>query len=459
MGDREEHAISDEEVEIIMMIFRKAIPRRTFLRGIGVTLALPLLDGMVPAFAGPLDTVIKPAKRLSYVYVPNGIMMDQWTPPTAGTLPAELPPVLSQLSAFRDRMLVVSGLDGGPTIEGMGGGHPRATAMWLTGVDPKKSDYEPQTGISVDQIAAKELGKQTQLASLELGTENAAEVVGAISGYASAYVNTIAWRTPTTPLPVEHQPRAVFERLFGDGDSTAPAERLARIQENRSLLDAVSRDVTRLLTGLGASDRSKLTEYLDAIRDVERRIQLAERDSSLELPEIKRPVGIPPYHEHVTLMYDLQVLAYQSDLTRVITFMMAREKSDLVYRDLGHTEPHHSLSHNRGIVKMMEQTAEINSYHAKLFANFLEKMQSTRDGDGSLLDNSLIVYGSGMGDGDLHTQQKMPIVLVGGLKGGRHIICKDGTPFANLHLALLDGVGTPVESLGNSTGMLDLNAA
>ncbi len=443
------------------MIFKKAIPRRTFLRGMGATLALPLLDGMVPAFAGALDTP-KAAMRLSYIYVPNGVMMDHWTPKTEGAA-FELTPILEPLAPFRNQMVIVSGLDGGPTIDGMGGGHPRATAMWLTGVDPKKSDYDVRTGISVDQIAAKELGKHTQLASLELGTENAAEVVGAISGYASAYVNTIAWRTPTTPLPVEHQPRAVFERMFGDGDSTAPAERLARIRENRSLLDSVSRDVNRLLTGLGASDRSKLTEYLDAIRDVERRIQMAEEASAQDMPEIERPVGIPPYDEHVKLLFDLQVLAYQTDLTRVVTFMMAREKSDLVYTQLGHTEPHHSLSHNRGNATMMQQTTEINTHHIKLFAYFLEKMRSARDGDGSLLDHSLIVYGSGLGDGDLHTQQRMPIVVMGGgggqLKGGRHINFPDGTPFANLHVALLDMVGTPVEKLGDSTGKLDLHAA
>ena len=441
-----------------MMIFKKAIPRRTFLRGVGATLALPLLDGMIPAFAGPLDRAAKPATRLSYIYVPNGIMMDQWTPPGEGTS-FELTPVLEPLAAFRNQFLVLSGLDGGPPLDGQGGGHPRATAMWLTGVDPKRSDYDVQTGISVDQVAAKELGKHTQLASLELGTENAAELVGAISGYAAAYVNTIAWRTPTTPLPVEHQPRAVFERLFGDGDSTSPAARLARIRENRSLLDSVTRDVARLMTGLGVSDRSKLTEYLEAIRDIERRMQIAEEGSSRELPEMDRPVGIPPYEEHVKLMFDLQVLAYQTDLTRVITFMMAREKSDLVYTVLDQTEPHHSLSHNRGIVERMKQTAQINAYHAKLFAYFLEKMRSTPDGDGSLLDHSLIVYGSGLGDGDLHTQQRMPILLAGGgtgqiKKGGRHIRYPEGTPFTNLHLTLLDMVGAPTESLGNSTGKL-----
>jgi hypothetical protein len=414
---------------------------------------------MVPAFAKEFDTPLKSAKRLSYIYVPNGIMMDRWTPGAAGPFPAQLPGVLGELAAFRDKMLVISGLDGGPTIEGMGGGHPRATAMWLTGVDPKKSDYEPQTGISVDQVAARELGKQTQLTSLELGIENAAEVVGAISGYASTYVNTIAWRTPTTPLPVEHQPRAVFERLFGDGDSTAPAERLTRIRENRSLLDAVSRDVSRLAGDLGASDRSKLTEYLEAVRDIERRIQMAEQAGANELPEIDKPVGIPPYAEHVKMMFDLQVLAYQTDMTRVITFMMAREKSDLVYRNLGQTETHHSLSHNRGIQRMMDQTAEINVFHAGLFAYFLDRMNSTRDADGSLLDNTLIVYGSGMGDGDLHTQQKMPIAVVGAVTGNRHVVVPDATPFANLHITLLDMVGVPTESLGNSTGKLDLKSA
>jgi hypothetical protein len=217
--------------------------------------------------------------------------------------------------------------------------------------------------------------------------------------------------------------------------------------------------VNRLLTGLGPSDRSKLTEYLDAVRDVERRIQMAEDAGSREMPEMQKPVSLPPYKDHARLMFDLQLLAYQTDMTRVVTYMMAREKSDLVYRDLGHTEPHHSLSHNRGIVKMMDQTAEINVYHAKLFAEFLEKMRSTKDVDGSLLDSSVIVYGSGMGDGDLHTQQKMPIVVVGGLKGGRHIVCPNHTPFTNLHRTVLDMVGTPVESLGNSTGKVDLNAA
>ncbi|MBI3934720.1 MAG: DUF1552 domain-containing protein [Acidobacteria bacterium] len=448
-----------------MMIFKKAIPRRAFLRGMGATLALPLLDGMVPAFAGTVDTASKPAVRLQYIYVPNGIMMNEtvnvWTPSALGTN-FDLPPALAELAAFRDQFVVVSGLDGGPTIEGMGGGHSRASAMWLTGVDPNRSEYDLRVGVSADQAAAKVLGKQTQLASIELGIENSAELVGTVCGSGATYTTTLAWRTPTTPLPVEHRPRAVFERLFGDGDSTDAKARLERIQEDRSILDFVNQQAARLMKGLGASDSSKLSQYLDAIRDVERRIQMAEQGNTQELPAMERPVGIPPYGDHVKLMFDLQVLAYQTDMTRVITFVMAREKSDLVYTQLGQTEPHHNLSHNRGIVKAMEQTAEINIYHAKLFSYFLERLRSTPDGDGSLLDHSMIVYGSGMGDGDLHTQQRMPILVAGGaagqIKGGRHIKYPNGTPYTNLHLALLELAGAPTEKLGNSTGKLDLNA-
>jgi hypothetical protein len=440
----------------MMTIFKKALSRRTFLRGTGASLALPLLDSMTPALA----QAAAPVTRLSYVYVPNGIMMNDWRPPSTGRQ-FKLPAVLNELADFRDEFMVLSGLDGGPTIDGMGGGHPRATAMWLTGIDPKKSDHDVQAGISVDQIAAQKLGNFTQLTSLELGTENAAELVGAISGYSSAYVNTIAWRTPTTPLPVEHRPRAVFERLFGDGNNTSKKERLARIKENRSLLDSVIRDINKLSRELGPHDRSKLEQYTEAVRDIERRIQMAERDSDMELPEMERPVGIPSYDDHVKLMFDLQVLAFQTDMTRVTSFMMAREKSELVYRQLGHTEPHHALSHNRGIEDRMKQTSQINRHHASLFAYYMNKMRSTQDAEGSLLDNSLIVYGSGLGDGDLHTQQDMPVLLAGKGSGqlkklGYHIQYPKDTPFANLHMTILEMMGTPVENIGNSTEHLDL---
>ena len=444
-----------------MMIFKKAIPRRAFLRGVGATIALPLLDGMVPAFAGPLDqTAANPVLRVAYIYCPNGIMRDVWLPATAGA-DFEMTSVLKQWAPFRNQMLVLSGLDGGKEFVG---GHVRGSSMWLTGSEPKKSLNDVHCGVSVDQVLAKQFGKHTQLESLELCIEDAAEMAGqSAGGYSAAYTNTIAWRSPTMPLPMEHKPRAVFERLFGDGESTDPAARMSRIRRQRSILDFVSRDVTRVLGGLGKSDRSKLNEFLDSIRDVETRVQKAEKQSSVKLPEMERPIGIPPYEEHVKLLFDMQVLAFQTDMTRVSTFMLAREYSELVYTNLGHTEPHHPLTHHRGIPQRMQQAGEVNVYHAKLFTYFLERMRSTPDGDGSLLDHSLIVYGAGMGDGDIHNQWNMPIALFGNgagrIKGGRHIRSPKGTPFSNFHVAMLNTVGIPTEKFGISTGKLDLHSA
>ena len=444
-----------------MMIFKKAIPRRAFLRGVGATIALPLLDGMVPAFAGPIDkTAANPALRVGYVYCPNGIMREEWLPATAGT-DFEMTPVLKQWAPFRDQMLVLSGLDGGTEFVG---GHVRGSSMWLTGAEPKKSLNDVRSGVSVDQVLARKFGKHTQLESLEFCIEDAAEMAGqSAGGYNAAYTNTIAWRTPTTPLPMEHNPRAVFERLFGDGDSTDPASRISQIRRQRSILDFVSLDVNRVLGGLGTNDRSKLSEFLDAIRDVETRVQKAEKQTSVKLPEMERPIGVPPYEEHVKLMFDMLLLAYQTDMTRVATFMLAREYSELVYTSLGHTEPHHPLSHHRGIPQRMKQSGEVNIYHAKLFKHFLERMRSTPDGDGSLLDHSLIVYGAGMGDGDIHNQWNLPVALFGNgagrIKGGRHIRSPKGTSFSNFHVAMLDVAGIPTEKFGISTGKLDLHSA
>jgi hypothetical protein len=440
-----------------MMVFKKAVPRRTFLRGLGATIALPLLDGMVPAFAAVRKTAARAIPRLSFVYAPNGAIMDKWTPAAVGS-GYELTPILQQLAPFRDRFLVLTGLNGGPAEVG---GHPRASAMWLTGVDPKKSAYDLRAGVSVDQIAAKVLGKETPVPSLELGIEAASELVGEVSGgYSSAYTNTVCWSTPTTPLPMEHKPRVVFERLFGDGASTGAAERLARIQEDRSVLDFVSQDVSRLMRSLGAGDRTKLAQYLDAIRDIERRIHVAEARSAQELPLVTRPVGLPDYEDHVRMMFDLQVIAFQTDLTRVSTFMIAREKSDFVYTMLGQTEPHHALSHNRGIASRIAQKLEIDLYLATLFSYYLEKLQATPDGDGTLLDHAMVVYGSGLSDGDGHSQQDLPTLLVGGgagrLRGGRHLKYPTGTPISNLHLALLDFAGVPAANHGDSTGPLEL---
>ncbi len=441
-----------------MMNFKKSIPRRTFLRGLGATVALPLLDGMVPAFAGPLDTAAEPALRVGYVYLPNGIMRNEWLPKTVGKN-FELTPVLKQWAPFRDQMVVLSGLDGGLEFVG---GHVRGSSMWLTGAEPKKSLNDVYCGESVDQILAKELGKDTQLESLELCIEDAAEIAGqSQGGYNAAYTNTISWRTPTMPLPMEHKPRAVFERLFGDGDNTSPEARIARIRKNKSILDFVEMDVRRHMDELGANDRTKLNEYLSSIRDVETRIQKAEANADKELPSIDRPIGIPEYEEHVKLMFDLLVLAYQTDMTRVSTFMLAREYSELVYTQIGMTEPHHPLSHHRGIASRMEGHGKVNMYHASLFAYFLDRMRSTPDGDGTLLDHSLMVYGAGMGDGDIHNQWNLPIALFGGGAGriknsGMHLQASKRTPFSNFHLAMLDLVGIQKEKLGISSGKLDL---
>ncbi|MCZ6489705.1 MAG: DUF1552 domain-containing protein [Acidobacteria bacterium] len=446
-----------------MMIFKKAIPRRTFLRGAGATLALPLLDGMVPAFATKLDTAAQSPVRLSIVYSPNGMNMAKWTPAAEGAA-FELSPTLEPLAPFRDQLLVLTGLNNnaGDALPGEGENapHERAGAVFLTGVHPKR---EGHVAISVDQIAAKELGKHTQVASLELGLHSN-EVVGACEkGWSCAYMNTLSWRTPTMPLPVEYRPRAVFERLFGDSNSTDPAVRLTRIRKDRSLLDSVTQAVARLMGAVGPSDRTRLAQYLDAMRDIERRIQMAEVQSSRELPVLDRPVGIPAtFEEHAKLMFDLQVLAYQTDLTRVGTFMMGRGQSNRTYREIGVPDAHHPLSHHQSDPVKLEKLYKINLYHSRLFAYFLEKLQSTPDGDGSLLDHVMIVYGSAMSDGNAHWLQNLPILLLGGGAGqiqwGRHLRYPKDTPMTNLFLTLLDKLGTPVENFGDSTGKLDLSS-
>ncbi len=443
-----------------MMIFKKHIARRSFLKGLGASIALPLLDGMVPAFAGALDVSKKSALRVAYVYLPNGMIRDTWQP--AGDGPNfEMTPCLKELAAFKNQMVVLSGLDGGPEFVG---GHQRGSAMWLTGAEPKKSMNDVHCGQSVDQVLAKEFGKSTQIESLELCIEDAAEIAGqSNAGYNAAYTNTIAWRSPVMPLFMEHKPRAVFERLFGDGDSTDPAARLAKIKKNRNILDFVADDASRVLTELGTNDRVKVSEFLDAIRDVETRVQKAEANASMELPSMERPVGIPPYEDHVKLMFDLLLLAFQTDMTRVSTFMLAREYSELVYTNLGITEPHHPLTHHRGIPERIEQVRKIDVYHTKLFAYFVDKMKNTRDGEGSLLDHSLVVYGAGMGDGDIHNQWNMPIALLGGgngqiKKGGMHITFPKGTPFSNFHVSTLNLAGIQTEKFGISNAPLDLSA-
>jgi hypothetical protein len=451
-----------------MMIFKKVIPRRRFLRGVGASLALPLLDGMVPAFASTLKTPGNPVSRLSYVYVPNGIMMDKWTPATEGA-GFELTPILKPLAALRDRLVVVSGLQSKPAVELPGeesAPHPRAGTAYLTGVHvlPKFQGNEGSVisgGISADQIAAKELGKYTELGSLELGIETGAVASACDSGYSCAYLNTISWRNATTPLLVENNPRTVFEHLFGSSDSTSRDERLSRTRANRGILDYVSQEVARLLAEVGPEDRAKVSQYLDAVRDVERRIQMAEKQSARELPELQRPAGIPDrFDEHLKLLFDLQVLAYQADLTRVGTLMVGCEMSNQAYPERGLPDPYHSITHHSGDPSKIAKVIEINTYHAELFSYYLTKLQSTPDGDGSLLDHTIVVYGGGISDGNMHLVTNLPILLAGGgtpqIKWGSHIRYPQDTPVTNLWMKLLDISGVAVDKLGDSNGEVDL---
>jgi hypothetical protein len=441
-----------------MMIFKKAIPRRTVLRGMGATLALPFLDGMVPAFAA--DDAARSALRFSVVYVPNGMIMEKWIPPTEGTGFA-LSPILEPLAPFKERLLVLSGLSHMIAERRAGEGsapHSRASGGYLTGIH---ADKEPTAGISVDQIVAREFGKRTQLQSLELSLEPGLTAGSCDGNLSCSYTNTISWRSETTPMPTENNPRAVFERLFGDNNSTDPAERRIQIQEDRSVLDTAIEGVARLSASLSLGDRGKLAEYLDAIRDVERRIQLADKASG-ELPTLERPAGIPStFEEYAKLMFDLQILAYQTDMTRVITCMMGHELSGRTYREIGISEPHHPLSHHAGDEEKIAKVLRINIFHAKTFGYFLEKLRSTPDGDGSLLDHMVVLYGAGLGDGNFHGNNNLPALLAGGAggklnRGGRHIRYSSEPPIANLWVTLLDLLGTPVERFGDSTGKLDI---
>lgn len=442
-------------------ITKKHIPRRTVLRGLGATLALPFLDGMIPAFAAIEKTAVR---RFGAIYLPNGMNIWNWTPTTEGA-GFELTPVMQPLAPFRDQLVVLSGLANkeADSKPGDGGGdHSRAQTAYLTGLHAKKTEgADIEAGISVDQIVAKELGRETQLSSLELALEANELAGGCEDAYSCAYTGTIAWRTANTPLPMEHNPRAVFERLFGASDSTDRTARLARLKKDRSVLDAVSIELNELQRALGVSDHGKLTEYLESVRDVERRIQKAEEQSDRELPTVEQPRGIPPtFEEHAKLMFDLMALAYQTDLTRVCTFLMGREKSVRSYPEIGVPEPHHPVSHHQRNPEMMDKLARINTYHVKMFAHLLERLRSTPDGDGSLLDHMMIIYGAGMSNSDNHFHHDLPIVLVGGgagrIKGGRHLRLKYDTPMSNLHLTVLDKMGIPVERFGDSEGKIDL---
>ena len=438
-----------------MIVTKKAMNRRTVLRGIGTTLALPLLDSMVPALSALRETPANPIFRLGVAYVPNGMMMDRWTPSSEGAA-FEFKPIMKALEPFRDRLLVLSGLQGAESE----GAHARASTRFLTGMPAKLADGKDlHAGISMDQVAARVLGQHTQMASLELALDGRDFSGSCDDGFSCAYTNTIAWSAETTPLPMENNPRVVFERMFGDSGTTDPSARRVRLQKDGSLLDSVVERVADLERGLGPGDRTKLGQYLEAVRDIERRIQKAEAQSARTLPVVDQPPGIPnTVREHAKLMFDLQALAYETDLTRVATFMIGREITGRTYAEIGVPDAHHPISHHQGDKEKIAKVAQINTFHVTLFSEFLEKLRSTPDGDGMLLDHVLLVYGAGMADSNAHASKNLPILVAGGVtsRGGRHIRYQEGTPLANLHLTLLDRMGVPVDRIGHSTGRLPL---
>ena len=426
------------------------------LKGIGATLSLPLLDAMVPALTAAAQTAARPQLRAGFVYIPHGVIMKEWTPAAAGSA-FEFTPILKPLEPFRDSVVVVSNL----TRAEVNSNHAVSSGCWLTGVPPKRTDGPDfRVGVSVDQVIAKRIGQETTFPSLEIATEDFSGLVGACDpGYSCAYMNTLNWQTETTPLPMEINPRVVFERLFGSG-STAD-DRRARMRTDRSLLDFVAGDLKTLQREIGVGDRTKLIEYLDYVREIERRIQRAEQQSNISADVPSAPVGVPEaYVEHVALLFDLMALAFQTDQTRVFTFMMAREVSQRTYPEIGVTEPHHSISHHGNRPEAIAGHAKLNAYHVGMFAKFVERLRSTPDGDGSLLDHSLLVYGSGMSDGNGHTGSPLPHVLVGGaagrITGNRHIVTPENTPMANLLLAIAQKCGVEQEKFGVSKGAVEI---
>ena len=438
------------------MITGKALPRRTFLRGMGATVALPFLDAMTPAFA----SASAPVTRVAFVYTANGVIMRDWTPAEEGPGFA-FSKTLTPVEPFRDDLLVLTGLAhrNGEALGDGPGDHARAGASWLTGVHPRKTrGADIRNGMSVDQMLAETIGRDAPLPSLELGLQDVRMAGGCDSGYSCAYSNTVSWSSPTTPLPYENNPSRVFSRLFGDGDTTDPAVRAVRARQNRSLLDFVRDDAARLRATLGAGDRRKLGDYLDSVREVERRIRNARHDG-VDLPVLDRPDGVPPtFEEHVRLMSDLIAIAFQADLTRVVTLMYSREGGNRTYRSIGVPDAHHGLSHHLNDPEKMARLAVIDRHHVAMLAYLLGKLRDARDGDGSLLDHSMVVYGSSLSDSNAHTHDDLPTLLAGGgggaLRGGRHLRYPDGTPMTNLFLTMLDRLGVHRERVGDSTGRI-----
>lgn len=440
-----------------MIVTKKALPRRTFLRGMGTALALPLLDAMVPSMTAMSLTPAKPVKRLGFIYIPMGANIEQWTPRSKDNL-SELSPALESLAPFADRLTVITNLENKNAYSA--GNHATANSGFLSAAEAKMTegtDYELAT--TADQIAAQRIGGETPLPSLELAMDLLTTIGDCDNGFACVYQNNLSWASPTSPLPAEAHPRVVFERLFGDGGSAA--DRRKELRKNASILDWVRDDIAQLQGKLGPGDRTKVNEYLGTVREVERRIQKAEEQSSENpLPDLDRPVGVPAaYADHAKLMFDLQVLALQSDSTRIITFQLAREASTRTYPEVGVPDPHHPTSHHSNDPEKLEKLAKINAFHVSLIAYFLGRLKETPDGEGSLLDHTMYLCGSGMGNPDVHDHRNLPIFVAGGgageMKGGRHVAYAEPTPLANLHLTLLNKVGVPMESFADSTGRVD----
>ncbi|MEQ9411167.1 MAG: DUF1552 domain-containing protein [Fuerstiella sp.] len=441
-----------------MIITRKALPRRTFLHGLGAAVALPLLDAMVPSMTACADTVAAPSRlrRIGYVYMPMGCDVTRWTPPNPDSLD-ELSPTLSPLERVRNQVTAITNLE---LRNAYPGTHATSNSAFLSAATARRTEStDYYLGTTVDQIAARAIGSQTQLPSLELAMDLLATVGQCDNGYACVYQNNLSWSSPTTPLPAEAHPRLVFETLFGDGGTVA--QRQAALARRSSLLDSITEEITRLKNSLGPADQNRLTQYLDSIREVERRIQRAEADTNDNpLPDLDRPQGVPAaYADHARLMFDLQLLAFQGDITRVITFQLARETSNRTYPEIGVPEPHHPLTHHGNDPDKIARVAKINQFHVSLFAEFLEKMQATPEAGGTLLDHSLYLYGSGMGNPNVHDHNNLPILVAGGaagrMRGGRHLQFSQSTPLANLHLTLLNKVGVPLESFADSNGQVD----
>jgi len=440
------------------MITKRALPRRTFLRGAGAALALPLLDAMIPSMTALADTAASPARlrRLGFVYMPMGCDVSRWTPPGEDKLD-ELSPTLSPLAAVKNQIAVVSNLE---LRNAYPGTHATSNASFLSAAKAKRTEStDYYLGTTVDQIAAREIGRDTQLPSLELSMDLLSVVGQCDNGYACVYQNNLSWSSPTTPLPAEAHPRIVFENLFGEEGGIG--ERRASLKRRASLLDSVTDELARLQKTLGPGDRNRVDQYLETVRDVERRIQQAEASANENpLPDRDRPLGVPAaYADHARLMFDLQLLAMQGNITRVITFQLARETSNRTYPEIGISEPHHPLTHHGNNPDKIAKVAKINQFHVSLFAEFLQKLQATPEGTGTLLDHVLYLYGSGMGNPNVHDHVNLPIIVAGGaagnMRGGRHIRHKDSAPLANLHLTLLDKVGVRLDSFADSSGKMD----